>query len=370
MKQQVHIRPLTTLRFFAALYVVLYHTLPEPYRAFGHHSVFFGYTSVSFFFILSGFVLAIAYAKRFSTLDKKEFWRARFARIYPLFLLTACIDTPNLLFTRVAKYGVASAVMKTSVTFVATILMLQAWWPQRLEGIDNPNWSLSVETVFYILFPFVVPMLWRKSTPAAVSILLSIYLGGLALISLAMKLHLPEETIIYLPALHVAEFVEGALLSRLFVGWTTNERTLRNIQLSTFPVILGSIASFLLLVFQPALIPKPFLHDGGLFLIFGSIIVVFASGHSIVEAVFGRPFFVLLGEASYALYLIHIVLWHYVERFVSGPHIDWLYSSYLVAAIALSVVSLRFFEQPTRRWILKGTLSRNMETPMTSSISQ
>jgi len=83
------IKSLTSLRFFAAIYVVLFHESANP-----GHFVFFplaarfvasGYTAVTLFFVLSGFILAYNYGRIRS---RKEFWISRFARIYPVYFLS------------------------------------------------------------------------------------------------------------------------------------------------------------------------------------------------------------------------------------------------------------------------------------------
>src|ERR1700712_5707681 len=85
---------LTSLRFFAALYVVLYHSLTPMVsgiekHAFVQRAISLGYASVSFFFFLSGYILAVAYLRTGRDLRmRKRFYVARFARIYPLFALT------------------------------------------------------------------------------------------------------------------------------------------------------------------------------------------------------------------------------------------------------------------------------------------
>jgi peptidoglycan/LPS O-acetylase OafA/YrhL len=367
---RVHIKPLTTLRFLAAFWVVLFHTLPDKYRAFAHKSVLLGYSSVSFFFILSGFVLALAYAKRLDSLDRREFWRARFARIYPLFMVTLCLDLPNLLLARIAKSGLFSAIAHTAVTLFATIFMLQAWWPQRLEGLDNPNWSLSVEAVFYLLFPWIAAFLWRRTARTACALLLASYACGIGLVIFGMRVHLPEETLFYLPVLHISEFVSGILTARIFAWFMTSERRHVILKRLAAPVLCGTLACFYCLIRWPGLVPKPILHDGGLTIVFAPLILVFASGQRFIDTCFSKPLFVTLGEASYGLYLIHMVLWHYTERFVKGMNLGWKYSLYLFTAVILSILTYQLLEQPARRWILLRQKAQKFETPLTSDLAQ
>ncbi len=164
-KEQKKIAALTSLRFFAALHVVLYHTAGISFSVLFaipmmEQLVSIGNIAVGFFFLLSGFILSYVYLQDKQTIDVKKFYWSRIARIYPLYLLTLILDTPFLFLSRVHTYGLRSAVIKTSATFLSNILMIQAWYG-RLRGIDNPNWSLCVEALFYFIFPLVGIFLWR-----------------------------------------------------------------------------------------------------------------------------------------------------------------------------------------------------------------
>ena len=85
----------TSLRFFATFHVALFHmnemgalTGPRWLKAFAG----IGYVGVSFFFVLSGFILVYTYAGREIRLH--DFWQARFARIYPAYLFSLLISFP------------------------------------------------------------------------------------------------------------------------------------------------------------------------------------------------------------------------------------------------------------------------------------
>src|ERR1700731_3636575 len=178
------IHALTSLRFFAALFVVCYHTiwtfLPWIRReSLPGRFLDLGYVSVSFFFLLSGYILAVVYLRRGGPIRLKDFYRARFARVYPLFFLTMVLDTPSVYLKWVARYGVKSALVKTAISFTGSAVMLQGW---RLQFcyIDFPNWSLSVETLFYLSFPFLGVALWRLRGLRLYAVAGAIYFAGLA----------------------------------------------------------------------------------------------------------------------------------------------------------------------------------------------
>src|SRR2546425_9611817 len=91
---------LTSLRFFAAIIVVLYHCgqstlqfMPLPFRGLIKN----GYGAVGFFFVLSGFVLAYSYYTPMRSGvhgDQGVFWTNHFARIYPIYAIALLIALP------------------------------------------------------------------------------------------------------------------------------------------------------------------------------------------------------------------------------------------------------------------------------------
>ena len=143
------LRRLTSLRAFAALFVFTDHL--ALYSVLWHDVVPFriGFTAVSFFFILSGFVLA------WSSSGQKPgpFYRRRFARIYPSYVFF-------LIVAMVVPVAPGSAVsIKTVPT---SLLLVQSWAvhnPNLATGINGVSWSLSAEAAFYLAFPFIVRFL-------------------------------------------------------------------------------------------------------------------------------------------------------------------------------------------------------------------
>jgi peptidoglycan/LPS O-acetylase OafA/YrhL len=155
------IHPLTSIRFFAALYVVFFHTrwgvTPgsrlEEYLSMGN-------ASVCFFFLLSGYILALVYLREGRPVPVRKFYVARFARIYPLYFVGLLLDFPFAVAFRVAKYGLQGAIERIAILFAGSLVMGQMWL-QTSATINGPSWSLCVETIFYIGFPFCGPWLWK-----------------------------------------------------------------------------------------------------------------------------------------------------------------------------------------------------------------
>nr|WP_314266237.1 acyltransferase [uncultured Moellerella sp.] len=144
-----HILPLTSIRFFAAIFVLFSHL---SYFSATSLSVFYvkeGFIGVTLFFILSGFVLAYSYEDRFK--KKKttifSFYSARIARIYPLHILTLILALPFFLINS-----------PDFLSLLSNVFLLQAFIPNDSYyfSLNAPSWSISVEMLFYLLFPLLI----------------------------------------------------------------------------------------------------------------------------------------------------------------------------------------------------------------------
>ncbi|WP_344366870.1 acyltransferase [Streptomyces gobitricini] len=141
---------LTGLRFWAALLVVLYHLSRQAGELPGiSEAVWYGRSGVTFFFVLSGFVLAWTYdGKRVPA--RVFLWR-RFARIWPLLAATTVLSVGAWLVLGKEVSGKAVA---------ASLLLVHAWIPDPvvLRGGNPAAWSLSDEAWFYLAFPLLMAL--------------------------------------------------------------------------------------------------------------------------------------------------------------------------------------------------------------------
>ena len=354
--------------------MVLYHTLTEIVRGKDDPSAVngdflgLGYISVSFFFVLSGYILAQVYLAKRESYSWRQFWVARFARVYPLFVITLLFDTPHWILSGIRRIGVHAALASTATILGANLLLLQAWIV-RLRGIDNPNWSLSVEAFFYLLFPALSAALVRIRSILIVWLSAGLYLLGMLLVAGASKWGLGVESIKFSPVLHLHEFIEGICAAVITIRLTTLQRAAyaRN----SLPLLIGSLVAFaLFILFSPRLVQLHlFIHDGLLSPLFIAVILSLSFGSTPIHRLLSGRMIVLLGEASYGLYLIHIPLWHLMKGFAWG-HSLAAYPVYLVLAIGLSAASFLYVERPCRRFILRIFQVRPLETMISSSSMQ
>lgn len=337
---------LTGVRFLAAMQVVFFHFgasfalrhhFPRPVCLFLGN----GWTSVTLFFLLSGFILSYTYSGQIrGRRNRNRFWEARFARIYPVYLLSLLAMIP-FAFSAARPNAVHSVWQGLSV-----LTMVQAWnpfHPQMIEMWNFPAWTLSVEAFFYLLFPFVFPLMEKLSDrllrlSAVLLLLLVVFTHTMTAQSPAAPLwcqilHLP------LPLIRTPEFLLGAISGVLF--------------LRRGPIrYAGGLAaiSVVAIVFLESTISGPWISLVAV--PFGLLLFALASGDGLVSSLFSTRSFVLLGGASYSVYLLQVPVRLWVDRALGAhgsPLIDAAISPLILVAIA--VVVFLYWEEPARKWI-------------------
>lgn len=333
------LQALTGVRFLAAFYVVLFHTLPflKSRFALGASAEQFvanGNLAVAFFYLLSGFILAYTYEGKIESLgDYLRYLRARFARIYPVYFLALLLALPFQLKTFVAGK-------------LAVLFMVQAWNPANpgLAGAWNyPAWSLSVEAFFYLTFPlFLIAM-------SAGSVRTLRLFAGVCLF-FSVVLHTPTQVLgvwngyayglrMPLPVLRLPEFLVGIALGLLFLrsrprpGHPYLFYLAAAVTLALLSLPIGSWVSIVM-------IPMAFL------------LYELAFSEGLPARLFSSGPVVLLGGASYAIYLLQypVRAWTKLLGSSMGPSFSFLGSLLTpVILIAFSLVVFRYWEEPLRK---------------------
>jgi len=352
---------LTSLRFFAALHVVIFHFLamqilggPGWYQKLAS----IGYVGVSFFFVLSGFILVYTYAGRPMIL--KEFWRARFARVYPAYVFSLLFTAPWFFFAvltmNIPFFAWAKAHLKLILLMVPSLL--QAWVPQAVLSWNPVAWSLSVEAFFYLLFPFLLVFLVRRSQPQLFLIAAGSWLATLALSGSYVLLnpdHLAVVNADVLGAfwLNALKFNPLARLPEFLLGMACGFLFLRSRRESKFAtrVVFSGIAVFAVVVAFSTAIPYPILHTALLSPAFAAIIYGLALRPS-WGAFLENRLLVLCGDASYSLYLLHSMIMGMYFYSQTGQVVHKTFLGVLVFVLlmlAISMLVYRFIEEPARR---------------------
>ncbi len=355
MTRPVRLDALTSIRFFAALHVVLYHaqctlwpSLPPAIERLRDH----GDSAVALFYVLSGFILTYTYAP---TADKvaspKPFWLARLARIGPLYWLAfaACV---------VFRLQVGGDIVSNLRGFLASATMLQAWTPTAIYGWNTPGWSLSVEAFFYLLFPLLLPALARLRTERALLAgLVGLWLAGLGLREFGLaqrldwRLHSIDVWPVILnhnPLFRLPEFAIGIVAARLFaLRPTVAPAVADGLVAAGLGITLGVTA------FWPDL-PRDLLHNTLFAPAFAALILGLAWRGQAARAL-ELPWLVRLGEASFALYIVQEPVMNYWYLAIHEPHHrahpPWVVAGQVVAVVLVSFLAWRWVETPAQRLI-------------------
>ena len=363
------IHALTSVRFFAALYVVFFHTRwgVSPGSALDR-LLSVGYASVCFFFLLSGYILGTVYLATGKSVAPRNFYLARFARIYPLYFVSVLADFPFALAGRIAKYGLLVAFKRVLVLFACSTFMLQMWLP--MDAIINiPSWSLAIETVFYLSFPFLGLTLWRLRKRSLLITALSLYAVSV-LLQWAIIPYNPAQITGWVLPSYVATFAIGILVARWQALPPEGATEPRVPDSTAWIVFILACLGFASVVYASPWLARIGIAFG-LFLapVFAAAIWLLSSARILPVRLLNTKWLVVLGEASYGLYLLQLPVLHLFKVLHLTGSV-WNYPLYLGTCIGLSVLSFYFFETPTRRWILRHFHSRTKETMEAASAAQ
>ncbi|MFF3072542.1 acyltransferase family protein [Kitasatospora sp. NPDC057904] len=353
---------LTGMRFIAALLVFAFHTTWQtrfiPGGAGDTLSTVFanaGFYGVSFFFVLSGFVLTWS-ARPNDTATRV--WRRRLVKIYPNHLVTFVIAAALML--------AASDVFTTEGT-LTNLFLLQAWVPQ----IQVPNtmnavsWSLSCELFFYLSFPWLLRLLDRVPIRRLWALA-----GALAVCTVAVpwiSLHtlhgqpLPfiadgslsfEQIwfVYFFPPVRALEFVLGMVAARLVLSGSWP-------RIGLWPASLIAVGGYALNSAVPYLYGVAGTAALWLTPLVASAAVADRDG---TPTPFRGRLLVRLGELSFAFYMVHGLVVTYGHRWlVEGRSLPTAAAAaLLVAALAFCLVlALALFT-----WV-ESPLVRLLSTP-------
>ncbi|WP_214103110.1 acyltransferase family protein [Acrocarpospora catenulata] len=348
---------LTGLRFIAALLVFAFHTTWQTRFIDGAAgdalgTVFdnAGFYGVTFFFVLSGFVLTWS-ARPDDTAPR--IWRRRLVKIFPNHLVT---------FVAAGVLMLLTAQQFTTTGTLANLFLLQSWIPDITvpNTMNSVSWSLSCELLFYLSFPAVLRVLGRFSARAlwitavalvavtlAAPLVATYAIGGTPLPFIADgSLSFEQIWFVYFfPPIRAAEFVLGVVAARLVLdgSWP---------RLGLLPALLIATVGYLV----QANVPYLFGIAGTAALWLTPLVVAAAQAdlHASRSPFRGRAL-VRLGELSFAFYMVHFMVVTYGHRYlVEGRDLAPVAGAgLLLLALAVSLVLayalFRWVESPAVR---------------------
>ncbi|WP_296681291.1 acyltransferase [Novosphingobium sp.] len=347
---------LTGLRFVAALMVLLFHfgaswaevsALPYPIVNLLKN----GYLGVSIFFILSGFIIAHQYIWRMNDRsDLAQFAAARFARLYPVYALALLWELPFVW----RELGL--------VEIFTVPLLLQSW---TLPGSSlslawlMQAWTLSVELFFYLTAPLMLRFLRNSSSGQLISVGV---IAAAAMVLFAVPTF--GGSVVVQPALRWApiplmrsfEFLFGVVLALL---WKRHEDFLSYLHR---PAIQAALVCAIAL---PLCLSRELRLVSIAMVFAGLLIVQLASLKTWLARILASRPLLLLGEASYALYILQLPVRQTLELFLP---LTWARLANLPVAISISIGVFLFWEEPSRRWLRSALGASGQKVCPTASI--
>ena len=316
IEKPARLNALTGLRSFAAINILFFHFsnplwfnfhffVPTPFspRPYSFEILFApvvnaGYVSVSYFILLSGFVLGYNYSARARAgeLDTIRFYQARFTRLYPIYFLSLLLAWWML----PREYGAHThGMFWTGV--VLTPLLLQGWIPSIATFLNTPAWTMSAESFYYVIFPWMAK--WKKPEHILHHLgkLTTVWILGMLPGALYMYFN-PDsiahpdrwsygpwlQALKYTPYAHIFSFVFGVMLAEL------DEVVPRQGHLRLSLGIAGFAGIYGLLMLGPV-VPYAIMHDGLLMPFFACIVLGLAGDNWLARALGVRPL-VFVGE--------------------------------------------------------------------------
>jgi len=356
---KVEIPQLTFTRFLAATSIVFFHYASEifPFNIPQlHYFISHANLGVCYFFVLSGFILTAVYKEEFFLKPGalKKFFMARFARIYPVYLIALLMGMASVwLYHRESFSGMSA---------ISNALLLQAWIPLHLKTYNLPGWSLSVEAFFYILFPWLIYKVFkdsfRHSAIAAITIwilssVLYIFIFNPSSSTIAENTYINAVTN---PLLQLNNFLIG-----IAGGIAFNQGKFRIINKYSLHFLVFASILMLLIFF----IPNPIVEnarDGLLAPLFLLFITSLAYNKGPVSKMLSNKFLVYLGNISYGIYILQIPLglWYQGLLIKAGIIVNekvFIYS-FIVFLILFSAFTYSFIEKPLRKYLRSGKVRK------------
>jgi peptidoglycan/LPS O-acetylase OafA/YrhL len=318
------------------------------------------YFALGTFFMISGFVLTLRYrTTEWTGVAAARYASARFARIYPLYLLSLAVVAPIISASmRTDEVGSAGE----RLWYLANYLLLLQGWQRPPVDWNTPAWSLSCEIFFYACFPALIVTL-RRLSRAHVLVL------SAAAFAIPVGVRMLGVPTTVKPLIYFGDFVLGMAAAGVYE--MLRERLSGRGSWLYLPAFAAGIA----LLFTGGY-GMPFLvYDTALRAANGALVLGLAAGGGVVWRLLSSPTVVAGGAASYAIYILHIpALWWY-RRYAPELAIGLVPAGliYLAGVIAVSMVIWRFYEQPAGALVrskLEQRVMRRSSAPTTEEAMQ
>lgn len=339
------IRPLTSLRLLFALMVFASHCNIISDR-FNVSFLTEGYVGVSFFFVLSGFIISYSYDERIASkaVSKHQFWVARVARIYPLHILMLMVAVV------LGTYSLSNGWGQWLVHFVPNMLLCQSYIPSPdyYFSFNSPSWSLCCEQLFYLLFPLIAFLLRRPYRLGRIFVLSAVAV----VVGMSLTPESWAKDVWYVnPIARFPDFLLGMWIYQIV---SRGKGTSLSCSRATWGEC-GALALFVVFYVLSEHVPQVYRYSCYYWIPIALVIYMFSLQCGKLSKLLSCRLLVWGGEISFGFYLIHHMLFRlYVEaerylQFSLSPYIAVF--TLLFITMLLSGLSYHYFEQPVNKLV-------------------
>ena len=317
------IKSLQSIRFIFALMIFVHHFC-QP------QIVQFGTFPVTFFLVLSGFMLTMGYSERIlkGEITSLGFIRKRIIRIFPLNWVTLILA----LFVPIDW----NMNLHYYIVRVVNALLLQSWVP--LSSIyfsgNAVAWFLSDIFFFYLVFPFVLKILSSKYNHLVMAALLLIYMVLIQVIPDSWS-----HPFIYIsPIFRIVDFCLGIYLYLLWKSFPHNSKY--SFCFNSVIELLACLISVFFVLVYPFIAVRYSLAS--LYWI-PSVILILAfiksesGGGGMLSRLLSCRYLTYLGSLSFAFYMFHLIVIHWNRDISNGTYFEngTILGSILCVAVTL-----------------------------------
>lgn len=343
---------LTFTRFVAAFFVILYHfggslfVIDNDFIIAQRKHLYLG---VNYFYVLSGFVMMIAYGNK-DYVEPIRYYINRIARVYPLHIFTLFL---TIAISIALSFNYLEYFHFNFVNFLTHLGLVQSWIPKYSLTFNVPSWSVSTEMFFYFTFPLFFNHIFKKFSFRNIAI---VFVGFWAIMQLAMNYYylsphypgydsLERYFLYYFPFLHLQTFCIGLLFGKYFLD--NYQKISKNYDFA----ILGIFSASMVLVY---LMDGLFLHNGIFALNFGLLILLVASNTGKLTQWFNKKPLIYLGEISFSMYLLQNPVYIVLRKIFTIIWGGGEYNKYLFffigffTLIIISHFAYKYIEVPMR----------------------
>lgn len=338
------------LRAIAVISVIIYH-LNENWLSGG-------FLGVDIFFVISGFLITgiIITEIQQNSFSFKQFYTRRIKRIYPAFITVMALV--SFIASAIFIYNDFNKLRKTielAIAFLSNFYLGLTQGYFDLSANENPAlhiWSLAVEEQYYLIFPLILILAYKKFREIKVLFIITLILFFILLATSFIPANFYKEVlhqpnIYYLSNLRFPELLIGSLLA-IYHNFSNKAKLSK--QVSNILAILSTLLLFSCLFLMNndiAFIPGVTLI---LPCIFTALIIHTTYQNNVIKLCLSNKVIVFIGKISYSLYLYHwifIALAYYItgEKQINNQSITIV----TVLTIIFSVLSYYLIEQPIRK---------------------